>query len=1076
MMKLTQKYISLLCIAAAMSITVVACGPPTYDGDPYVGGDDISNGIDSGDNNSGGAGESTYNDSSLKLADAKWGRLVDVFDLDGLLYDVDVIIREDVIGDGIDYDFSINPISQKEILTILHLQASGTSEFEDALDTATSNLPTLKELGTESPGPFVKVPRNAAIRLEFTEHVAGITVNRQTVRVLVGSDVEGFDNLEVKYITKDEFDDFGNPVGVIIIDPTISEIDSSNSTSGLTVNGIGFPESTDTETPNLKIYIPSVVNVYANQTMVLMNKLMSRNFSLSLNESGDTIIEPHEFIGFDPVAVRAIRSGNSADDYNGFLKDVVLPKLISEQRITVSSVVELGATQRILTYSNDALGCQGILPKAGDVFEVNVDGQLLNAFVQITAIVDFSDPTAYIVRGTLISGDLAATTSNLEAVLTTAYSSQDSDYQLCFLSFTPEPAVLPATGVDPAATISVMFSEAMDSKTVRSLDSMVLATSNMAAVNPLDPIEPDAEWVPGEETVADYLDRLPGFGVGGDSGRIMFGPIQPSGDARTYTLAPLAGITDGFGEGVDAQISLAIRAGETGVLDLAGNPVGFSGFVAGHSLQNAVTDKLTVSGVAANIKYFALRGNGLDEDNDQSPEYGGQVGQYNGDGVLRGRAVTRFSRQADKTNTFVGQRISFTAGIMTPLVPAGAVLHTLYGYHHLGFGLSNVQEYNLDVEGMSWSPFQGIVYDTTFDRYSIALAHSERLPDDWIDPASGYPAYNNSGLKRLSSNLFDENIYGFGQDPVLHAELDETIVFDVPQYSISQANVYLANGGVAMYPWPDFSQTFTYRDTSLPLPNGNDLSGGNNASGTTVDNRGWGCPPRVVNEDRTYEKSLIPTIGLPLLMRYRCYVVGAEFGFNGSQVQIMVGSSALPAFRVFSWGGLTGSNWDFVVPDADGAGSSPTPRGSIKAYGPEIHWGQVDFVTKVSNVYTHWFNAGGALASFSGLTLEPTPQQSNPGTLVEVEFRVSPAIDVVNCVNETTPLEDAANAAFDAYGEYDDDIGCATVTDGSAWVSDPSSLVSLQYPYFQLRFTFIANTELNLEAEMDAFGFAYTTN
>tara|TARA_B110000467_G_scaffold158497_1_gene174751 strand:+ start:479 stop:3664 length:3186 start_codon:yes stop_codon:yes gene_type:complete len=1061
MVKSAQKKTSLLCLTVAMSMAIAACGPPTINGNFY--------------DDSGGSSGPRFGNSDLKLADAKWGRLVDVFDANGLLYDVDIVIRENITADGEDYDFFINPISQKEILTILHVPNSGTGDFENALDAATSNLPTLKELGTESQGPFVKVPRNAAIRLEFTEHVAPETVNRQTVRVLAGSSIEGFDNLEVKYVVKDEFDLTGNPVGVIIIDPTISEIDSSNSASGLTVNGIGLPESTDTETPNLKIYIPSVVNVFANQTMVLRNKSLTQDFSLSLNESGDTIIEPHEFIGIDPVSIRVIRSGNSADDYNGFLKDVVLPKLISEQRVTVSSVVELGATQRILTYSNNALGCQGILPKAGDVFDLSVDGQLQNAFVQITAIVDSSDPTAYIARGTLISGDLPATSSNLGAVLTTAYSSQDSDYQLCFLSFTPEPAVLPATGVDPAATISVMFSEAMDSKTVRSLDSMVLATSNMVAVNPLDPIEPDAEWVPGEETVADYLDRLPGFGVGGGSGRIMFGPVQSSGDARTYTLAPLAGITDAFGEGVDAQISLAIRAGTTGVLDLAGNPVGFSGFVAGHSGQSAVTDKLTVGGVAANIKYFALRGNGVDEDNDQSPEYGGQLGQYNGDGVLRGRAVNRFSRQADKTNTYVGQRISFTAGIMTPLVPAGAVLHTLYGYHHLGFGLSNNQEYNLDVEGMSWSPFQGIVYDTTFDRYSIALAHSGRLPDDWIDPASGYPAYNNSGLKRLSSNLFDQNIYGFGEDPVAHAELDETIVFDVPQYSISQANVYLANGGVAMYPWPDFSQTFTYRDTSLPLPDGNTLAGGNNASGTSVDNRGWGCPPRVVNEDRTYEKSLIPTIGLPLLMRYRCYVVGAEFGFNGSQVQIMVGSSALPAFRVFSWGGLTGSNWDFVVPDADGAGSGPTPRGSIKAYGPELHWGQVDFVTKVSNVYTHWFNAGGALDWFSNLTLEPTPQQSNPGTSVEVEFRTSPAINVVNCIDETTPLEDASNA-FDAYGEYDDDIGCATVTAGSDWVSDPASLVSLQYPYFQLRFTFIANTQLNLEAEMDAFGFAYTTN
>jgi hypothetical protein len=1042
-----NKALFFIFLTAIISLTVVACGPPTFD-------------------DSSSAGSSSFGNTPLKLQDSKWGRLVDVFDLDGNIYEIDVVIREDVVADGADYSFALNPISQKEILTITHSQnVPGSNAFDDAYQAAIAGLPTLRELGTSSAGPFVKVPRNAAIRLEFSEHVAPETVNRQTVRLLAGSSADGFDNLEVKYIVKDEFDSSGNPVGVIILDPTVSELDSANSSSGLTVNGIGLPESVDSVTPNLKIYIPSVVNIFANQTMVLMNKSNTYNFSLYLNSAQDTIIEPHEFIGFDPVAIRAIRSGNSNDLFNGFLEDIIAPKLISAQAVTMSSVVSLGATQRILTYSNDALACRGVSPKVGDVFEIDVSGQPANSFVQITAVVDSSDSAAYEVRGALISGVLNASVTNLEAVLTTSYVSEDSDYQLCFLSFTPAPQTLPATGVDPNATVSVTFSEAMDVKTVRSLDSMVLATANMAAA----PGDFDAEWALSSESVSDYIDRLPGFGVGGGSGRIIFGPIQPSGDARTFTLAPLAGITDAFGEGATAQLSVAVRDGSTGILDLAGNPVGFSGFVAGHSSQNIVTQPFTVSGIAADIKYFALRGNGFDEDNDQNPEYAGQLGAYAGDGVLRGRAVDRFSRQADKTNTYVGQRIAFTAGIATPLVPAGAVLHTVYGYHHLGFGLSNNQEYNLDVEGMSWSPFQGIVFDTTFERYSIALAHSARLPDDWINPASGYPEYENSGLKRLSSNPFDDNIYGFGQDPIEYADLDEEIVFDVPQYSISQSNVFAAGGGVAMYPWPDFSDTFTYRDTSFPLPNGSTLLGGNINGGTSG---GWGCPPRVVNEDLTYQKGYIPTIGLPLLMRFRCYVVGAEFPYNGSQVQIMVGSSSIPAFRVFSWGGLSGSTWEFVVPDLDGAGTAPTSRNGVKAFGPELYWGQVDFVTKVSRVYTHWFNAGGAIDWFSALTLEPTPVQSAPGTAVEVQFRATPSINITNCTLQTTPLEDASNS-FDAYGEYD---GCAQIAVPTEWESDPSALTSFNYPFFQLRFTFIANTQLELEAEMDAFGFAYTTN
>jgi hypothetical protein len=1033
-----------------VTLALAACGPVSFF---------------SSDSSAPGA---SYGNSTLKLEDSKWGRLVDVFDTDGLLVEENIVIREDVISDGIDYAFSLNPISQKEVLTILHSSVgAGATDFAYALDAASTGLPTLREFGMSGVGPFVKVPRNAAIRLEFSEYVAEDTVNRQTVRLLSGSAAEGFDNLEVKYIIKEEFDDSGHPVGIVILDPTVSELDSENSSTGLTVNGVGLPESVDSVTPNLKVYIPSVVNVFANQTMVLMNKSKTQGFSLHLNDAEDTILEPFELIGLDPVAVRAFRSGNADDLFNGFLEDIIAPKLISEQAVTVTSVVSLGDTQRLLTFSNNAIACRGITPKAGDVFEVSATGQASNAFIQVTAVIDSSDSSAYQVRGALISGSLESSSGSLDAILTTAYSADDFDYQLCFLKFTPAPQTLPATGVDPSATISVKFSEAMDVKTVRSLDSMVLATSNMAAASG----DADAEWQAATEDVSDYLDRLPGFGVGGGSGRIIFGPIQPSGDAQSFSLAPLAGITDAFGEGSDAQISLAVRNGSTGILDLAGNPVGFSGFVAGHSSQEVVTDPLTIAGVAENIKYFALRGNGYDEDNDQNPEYGGQLGMYTGDGVLRGRTVDRFSRQADKTNTYVGQRIAFTAGISTPLVPAGAVLHTIYGYHHLGFGLNNILEYNLDVEGMSWSPFQGIVYDTNFARYSIALAHSSRLPDDWIDPASGYPKYYNSGLKRPAGStqpLFDENIYGFGENPVQHADLDEEIVFDVPQYSVAQANVFTTTGGVSMYPWPDFTDTFTYRDTSFPLPNGTDLKGGNA-------NSGWGCPPRVVNEDLTYMPAYIPTIGLPLLMRFRCYVVGAEFGYNGSQVQIMVGSSSLPAFRVFSWGGLTGSNWEYVVPDLDGSGTKPTQRGSVKAFGPELYWGQVDFVTKVSRVYTHWFNAGGSPSWFSSITLEPTPLQALPGTSVDVQFRATPNIDTGGCgVVQTTPLEDASNS-FDAYGEYTDD-GCASISVPSDWSSDPTSLTSLGYPYFQLRFTFIANAELNLEAEMDAFGFAYTTN
>ena len=72
-MKTAPQKISQLCMAVVMATAVVVCAPPTIDG---------------------GSGRATFGNSDLKLDDAKWGRLVDVFDIDGLLYDVDIVIRE----------------------------------------------------------------------------------------------------------------------------------------------------------------------------------------------------------------------------------------------------------------------------------------------------------------------------------------------------------------------------------------------------------------------------------------------------------------------------------------------------------------------------------------------------------------------------------------------------------------------------------------------------------------------------------------------------------------------------------------------------------------------------------------------------------------------------------------------------------------------------------------------------------------------------------------------------------------------------------------------------------------------
>ncbi|MDA0666634.1 MAG: hypothetical protein O3A95_01030 [Planctomycetota bacterium] len=1015
-------------------------------------------GIGAGNGTGAGSGK-----ASLALEDMQWGRLVNVFDLSGDLVQTDVVIRESVQSDGIRYTLSQNPITQVEILTVLLTQ--GTPAFEEALADARSGLTSLQAKSFDSPGPFTKLARNGAIRLVFSEFLDPTSVDRQTIQVLVGSSEESLSSLEVRYVVKESVGQNGEPVGVVILDPTISKIDSQQ--LGIPENGIGFPESEDQVTPNIKLRIPTKLNPFINQTLLLTNKAKTQTFDVNRNAAGDSITEPHEFAGLDPVAVRAVRTGNNLDAFNGFLSDTSKPSLIVTQPATIASVTEVGQ-QRNLVYAMDVLSCRPMSPKVGDVFEVS------GSLVQITSVIDSSDNTAYVVQGVLLAGTLPGGSIGVAANLTTRYSVADAAVQLCFLTITPQPTRnFPADGVDPFATISVRFSEPIDVTTVRSLDSMVLSSADTGAASD----DNNREWdLASGETIPDFLDRIPGFGSGGGPGRIMFGPLQASGDAQAFTLAPLAGITDAFGESGALQVSLALRNGPTGILDLAGNVVDFSSFVAGHSSQTGVQISMA-SGPVPTDKYFALRGNGVDEDGDQAPEYAGQLGPIEGDGVLRGRGIIRFSRQADQTNQFVGQRLKFTTGLMTPLTPAGAVLMTCYGYHQLGFGLSSVSEFNLDVEGLNWSPFDGVVVDDTFDRYSVALAHSNRFPDDFINAGSGYPQHQNSGLRRLSGNIFDANIYGFGQDPVLYADLDEVIMFDT-NYELSLVNRFQTPGGITMYPWPDFDTTYTWRDTHFPLPNGGTLEGGNSVGSGPTNPGGYGVPPSVVGGIPTWLNGDYPSIALPLLMRFRSYPRGQEFGFNGFQVQIMVGSSNIPAFRVFSSGGReAGGNWKLVRPDLPPEGTAPnggfnTVTGvATNGFGPELYWGQVDFVTKVSKVYTHWFDFGADLEGMSSLIIEPTAAQASPGTSVEVQFRSTATMNDAGCVG-SSPLNDASSF-FDAYGEYEGT--CATLSSPSDWYSDPAKLIDDGRQFFQLRFTFVSNIEQDLLAELDAFGFAYTT-
>jgi hypothetical protein len=996
----------------------------------------------------------------------EWGRLVDVLDDNGVLVERDVLIRESLVGGNGSYTIGLNPLTQSQTLTI-HEDA-GTAAFQNLYTAAQAGRAAIATKGLSDLKPFSMVGRNGAIRIQFSEYVDPALVNAETIKVQVGD--PPVVNQNVRYLVDNTTVGLdGKPKGVVIIDSTVSSFDEAN--LGIPQNGVGFPASLDSINPNAVIRIPTKVDYDNGQFQVLKN--LSGTYTLQATDSDPTELSA----GLDPVILRAFRTGNDNDLYNGFMQDRVRPTLITELAVLISEVTGSGMA-RTLTYAIESVNCRPIIPKVGDVFEI---GQGLFA---VTKVENAQDPNSYVVTGAVLEDPASIPVGNyasnpLQGRITTAYSSQDRDLQLCWIKFFPEPEYgLPARGIDPYSTISITFSEPVDPSTVKALETFVVSSY---VVDPVEPTDPDDTYLQElfaarqfratdlDETVAEYIDRQLGYtvavqggsvtGTSSGSGRVLVGPLGIAPDGRTYTIAPAAGFSDAHDEGNGLRFGIALRDGEDGILDLAGNRVAFNGFVAGNEGQEELVTPGSASPWPAD-RYFSLRFNSTDENGDSLLEYGGQ---YTFEpGVLRGRDLVRFSRTADPYNPFVAQRIQFSLGVMTPLTPTGAVLMTCWPYHILGLGLLAVSEFNLDVESLNWAPFGGNVLDDNFARYSVALAHAERFPDDFINPASGYPDYPNSGLRR--NNDYDLSILGF-------PDINEEIVWD-GNYQLTSTKVFTATSGNKYMPWGDFVKTYTWRDTDITaLTN---LDGPAYLGGKS----GNGVPPDTVSTVKEFAAEQIPSIGMPLLARFRCYPKGNFFGANGFQVQIMVGSSALPAFRIFSAGGRdAGGNWHQVLPDDRGSGGmdpqggyDTTTGAKTKSFGPELYWHQVDFVLRISRVYTHWFSFGGVPDFISDVTQEPAPEFQPPNTRVDVEVR---GVEVLNCGSSgPSPLTDAN--VLDFYGNYDNPC----MSDTTGWRSDIQTLLNdpagREYEFFQFRFTFVSNIEQNLSPELDALGLAWS--
>jgi hypothetical protein len=389
----------------------------------------------------------------------------------------------------------------------------------------------------------------------------------------------------------------------------------------------------------------------------------------------------------------------------------------------------------------------------------------------------------------------------------------------------------------------------------------------------------------------------------------------------------------------------------------------------------------------------------------------------------------------------------------------------LWRYCDFNLGLLDESTHNIDLEGLSWTPFLGQTLIDHFAQFQMASAHSKFLPDEAT--SFGLPIFPASGLVPT----FDDNLLDPVEDPL-------TIIHPYARgYLVQPSDAFLTSTGTVMTPWPlnrgidesAFSY-WTWRDTAklaVGAPFGAGADPQRMQQVTKVADVGF------------YPVDQVPTIGLPLLMDFRTRPDPLASGHNGFRIAIALGSSANPFFRVFSTGYVTCANVvsdidpDFIV-TANG-GYDPIACQTTRGNDDAFYYSQADFVVRVSRAHSVWFDTLGA-STFASPVVEPGFDDGPGGTQVVLAFRGASAI-----TSTTTGWRDASN--YDAYGDaYTAPqlpvFGkAANLTFTPAFVAGETwkpSLSALQGAQFvQVRLSFLSNPISGLSPELSALGLAY---
>lgn len=972
------------------------------------------------------------NATLMLINSVRWGRLVNVFDSDAVMQHSDFVIGEDIdttpstpeypLGE---FRLETNPITEQTSVTIgapyspsLIVNGQETSPYQKAFKKLDKNLVRISDTSLDEGelGPFPIMPRNAALVVTFDDLIDPTTISAETIRLATGYPPSQPFSLrvipDVNHGDLADLDGDSNPTFYttrVILDTTVSQIDAVSSNPPLSPNPIGLPASVTLDRANVALRIPTRTD--SVQLRILRN-LSDHGVSFTANGSTDPFT-----INSTRDVVRAMRSGGSTsitqDPNNGFLSDRVRPQLLGTQ-----SVIVLGAPVAEPDGTFTA-GLQFTFPQCASALKVGDVIQQPGIVAQVTEI---SDPpvSGVVLANFRIAFPPSGQVTTGQAELSTPFDSElNFGKQACFVRFS-NIGQAPDKLVGTDTTITVRFSEPIDPSKVTPFDNTTLSRSAT---------EPEAS-------------------------EFVIGDVIPSPDLREFTFAPLLPLrhTSNAAE----NYFFSVVAGDTGITDLAGNSLATS--------LPQVQFSLDPQELTQNTGGIALRFNSADEMfNDDNREIRGQFLYNTQRGVLTPRSVIRTSFNCDISQPVPGFSMSpFPQGLQTPLSRLGSRMQSLWRYCDFGLGLLDEAFINVDVEGINWAPVGGSALQDTFERFEISLSHCKWLPDERTDPNTNFLSYPTSGLVRTyASNVLD---------PINDAP--KVVHPRARGYNVSPSEVFVTDTGVRVIPFPlnrglppAERVYYTWRDTALLAVGGVGSSGAVLHIDALANNLpAFGVP---------WSAGLIPTVGLPLLMDFKCFPDNEALGLNSFDVLLAATTDSRPNFRAFSTGGTSTSGDVIKDPDleqeADGGfnpGSIPAGQTTLSVDNT-VYIGQLDIVVRISRGHTIWLDSGSnPNVTYVEPVVEPRATDLPAGTSLVLAYRGAATLTGSNAA--------ARNA--DLYNPYGDPIpdagyGVTFINNDRTWKSSLTSLNGARF--FQARVTFVGSAQNQLVPELSALGFAW---